>query len=73
MTPEQIITILLDQIAKENDLKTQEQLAAFLKTNRVALFRWKRGQFDTSTRILLPILWERYAAAAAAQCPASSS
>lgn len=72
MTPEQIITTLLDQIQKENNIKTQEELAAHLKTNRVALFRWKRGQFDTSTRILLPLLWERYTAAAG-ETPAVSS
>lgn len=64
MTPQEIITQLLKEIADAHGFTTELQLAKHLDVSTVALWRWRRGDLDKSTRVLVPILWERAAAAA---------
>jgi hypothetical protein len=63
MTPEQIIRQLLTDLKTEHGFTSDEQLAKHLDVSTVALWRWRRGDLDKSTRVLVPILWQRAAAA----------
>lgn len=63
MLPQEMIKQLLDEIATEHGFTKEEELAEYLKVSTVALWRWKKGHLDKSTRVLVPILWNRAAAA----------
>lgn len=63
MSPQEIIIELLDQIVKENGFTKEAELAKLLDVSTVTLWRWRNGYLDKSTKVLVPILWQRLAAA----------
>lgn len=63
MTAQDIIKQVLEEIYHEQGFTKEEELAKYLGTTTVSVWRWRNGYLDKSTRILVPLLWNRYAAA----------
>jgi hypothetical protein len=63
MTAQDIIIRVLKEIYDEQGFTKEEELADYLGTSTVSVWRWRNGYLDKSTRILVPLLWTRYAAA----------
>lgn len=63
MTQQQI-NDFLDQMKADLDLKTDVQLADYLKVKPVTIWRWRQGDFGVTKQLLVSYLLDRTSCAA---------
>jgi hypothetical protein len=54
-TAQELVNQLLDTIKEQHQLPSEAALARHIGVSAMYIWRWRRGQYGTSTSVLLPL------------------
>ena len=56
MVAQELVNTLFDHIKEQNALTSDEALARHIGVPGMYIWRWRRGEYSASTKILLPLV-----------------